>query len=643
MKVLPTALAASVLLAAHIDAAFRNVVYYTEWSSGSSFDMKSIDWVHVTHINYAFGVPQSDGSIVFNDPAASLTQPRTGVTGQLQGNLGEAFTLKQQFRTTKVGLSIGGYGNSAAFPAIAASASLRASFVAHVVRFVQDLGLDHIDLDWEYPGSGDMANFVLLLQELKAAMSALPFPTELTVAGPGNDVTWRSHVGDLCRVVDGVNLMTYRYDFMGEWNTVSGFQSNLFTDSAAPLEAQNSVDHIVQYYLHGGGCPAEKLVVGVPLYGRLFNNTDGKYLGFSGATTVLYKSLAAGSDQFDGTSQSAYAYVNREFISYDNPQSVQAKAAYVQQYNLGGMMFWEASGDGQGPRALIPTLVRQLGQSNVGGGLNNLVYPTSKYNNVAVVPLTLLTHYQLMLTQSKNGQFQTVAAGDATSLFYYNPTSQLLTTNTGDCVDAYPNATSTSQYSVHPWACAASNGNQKWLLDLSDHHIRHATHADICLDVDGSTVQVWWCHDHNINMNQWIGLPREIVHLTTFNGLHLQAQGSQVFFDQSASGSWTVDYLHQTVQWATSGLCLDAYQAWDGGAVHLWPCDSANANQQWTYDPATHQLRHRRHVGFCLDMASDTGSHPHLWSCHVTTDSYFRYQRFGYVFVDPAYMLASSS
>ncbi|KAG9402978.1 hypothetical protein AC1031_006517 [Aphanomyces cochlioides] len=36
-------------------------------------------------------------------------------------------------------------------------------------------------------------------------------------------------------------------------------------------------------------------------------------------------------------------------------------------------------------------------------------------------------------------------------------------------------------------------------------------------------------------------------------------------------------------------LCLDAYEAWNGGTVHLYPCDANNANQHWVYDSANKQ------------------------------------------------------
>lgn len=35
----------------------------------------------------------------------------------------------------------------------------------------------------------------------------------------------------------------------------------------------------------------------------------------------------------------------RTFISYDDPESIAAKAAFVKAYHLGGIMYWEQSLD----------------------------------------------------------------------------------------------------------------------------------------------------------------------------------------------------------------------------------------------------------------------------------------------------------
>ncbi|EQC29167.1 hypothetical protein SDRG_13040 [Saprolegnia diclina VS20] len=73
----------------------------------------------------------------------------------------------------------------------------------------------------------------------------------------------------------------------------------------------------------------------------------------------------------------------------------------------------------------------------------------------------------------------------------------------GECLDAFRDG---DKFGLHTYACDATNGNQKWIIDAADHKIKHATHNNLCLDVDPTNpthaAQVWECH--NWNTNQWI-------------------------------------------------------------------------------------------------------------------------------------------
>ncbi|RHY22751.1 hypothetical protein DYB32_009401 [Aphanomyces invadans] len=378
--------------------------------------MTQVAWTSITHLNYAFAIPQWNGTLALLDPMALLGKPHPSVTGQLQGHLGLANSLKRLNRATKVGLSIAGYTGSGALSTIAASPTLRDTFVAATIQLVEDLGLDHIDLDWEFPAASDMANFVALLRQLKAALAALPYSTELTIAAPGYDVSaWIPYI-------------------------------NLYANPTAPPAAQLSVDRTVKFYVENY-CPPSKLVVGARIYGRVFYQTSGIYSPFTNAgadNTVQYNAIPIGDERFDDPTQSAFVYsaTTRQLIVYDSPRSIAAKATYVEANQLGGIMFWEASGDRSGARGLVPTPVDTLSMSAFVFGPNNLSYPRSKYNNVAAPPppvaVTLVTRPNKVITPW-NGTL-TVAETKPEAPFTYDPTTQLLSSGSAGCVDAYPSA-----------------------------------------------------------------------------------------------------------------------------------------------------------------------------------------------------------
>lgn len=115
------------------------------------------------------------------------------------------------------------------------------------------------------------------------------------------------------------------------------------------------------------GVAAHKIVVGMPLYGRSFANTDGPgkaYLGTGPGTwepgVYDYKNVSQldPAMQVDGAASAAWSYdkVQRLMISLETPAVTKAKAAQIMSQRLGGAMWWEVSGDKRGNESLILTV-----------------------------------------------------------------------------------------------------------------------------------------------------------------------------------------------------------------------------------------------------------------------------------------------
>jgi len=177
--------------------------------------------------------------------------------------------------------------------------------------------------------------------------------------GVGYDKIEATDPAGYIQPMDWLNLMTY--DYQGAWDPKgpTDHQANLYDDPKSPRYGKpgyTSTDGVVKKLL-AAGVPAEKMVLGVPFYGRgwtgVTNANDGLYQAATGAATGTweagiedYKVLKAkpGTVHHDAKGQS-FKFDGTTFWTYDSPQAIASKIAFVKQHGLGGMFAWELSGD----------------------------------------------------------------------------------------------------------------------------------------------------------------------------------------------------------------------------------------------------------------------------------------------------------
>lgn len=93
-------------------------------------------------------------------------------------------------------------------------------------------------------------------------------------------------------IVDHIFLMGY--DLHGTWDTYADLNAPLHTPSAASPQSKTSISSCVQSYLNKG-IPAEKIVLGMPLYGYAYqgvsSKNNGLYSTYTSARSVSYKTI----------------------------------------------------------------------------------------------------------------------------------------------------------------------------------------------------------------------------------------------------------------------------------------------------------------------------------------------------------------
>ena len=193
--------------------------------------------------------------------------------------------------------------------------------------------------------------------------------------------------------LDFWNLMAY--DFSGSWDSIAGHQANIYRSHNNPASTPFNANDAISAYISGGVQPG-KIILGMPLYGRSFQATQGPGTAFTGTGGGSwengvwdYKALPkpGASEQADDSIVASWSYDPgaREMITYDTPPISKHKASYINSKGLGGGMWWELSGDQNinSPRSLIKTTVDAFGGPGSLDGTNNiLTYSGSKYDNM---------------------------------------------------------------------------------------------------------------------------------------------------------------------------------------------------------------------------------------------------------------------
>ncbi|RAJ80309.1 chitinase [Chitinophaga dinghuensis] len=331
----------------------------------------------------------SDGSNAYNqgyrNSGSGWTNVNTGKSGSFPLSIHKAggapgvIELAHQ-KGVKVLASIGGWSMCKHYPEMAADSVKRNRFIASVQTLIS-MGFDGVDFDWEYPNdpgmniinysSADYTNFAILVEKVRAAIGPNKLITACFSASPSKlqGFNWSR----LNNSMDYFDMMTY--DYNGGWSNKAGHNAPLYDYPGA--EYSNFSLHATTTALRALGVNMSKVTLGAPFYGRgvITNGNaalnaptvkraetvqpDGPiqtcadytnwardlYDGTPTYSYILQQTASGWTDNWDSVAQVPYMTKGNFFLSYDNPRSIAAKAQYIKDNNLAGVIVWQVYGD----------------------------------------------------------------------------------------------------------------------------------------------------------------------------------------------------------------------------------------------------------------------------------------------------------
>lgn len=354
------------------------VGYYPDYAS-EVLPPENIQFGNLTHIIHGFVWPNSDGSLAMYDGLE-----KSNIVN-LSHNAG-----------IKILLALGGAGEvpTVGFEAIASDSTKRSNFIQNAITFTNLLNYDGIDLDWEFPDNQQKkVDYTLFIKELRSEMSKVNPNLLLTMVASATDFygQWTEYE-KILNYIDWFNLLAYEYN--GSWSPLTGHNSPLHRWQN---KTDGNAEESVIYLNINRKIPKNKIVLGIPFYGKMYNSTglNKNFTDLSQSTKVLgmtYRDIVSSINStytyfWDDEAKAPYYISTNEnrFISLDDTASVRYKTEYAVKENLLGVMIWEISQDklSNGSQPLLEQIAKTIKSAPTSVDVNKYSIKNSftLYNN----------------------------------------------------------------------------------------------------------------------------------------------------------------------------------------------------------------------------------------------------------------------
>jgi chitinase len=335
--------------------------YYAGWVLGTGSNgylpVSKVDFSAFTHVIHFCLVVRSDGTL---DTVGNTITKSGGIE----------LVKAAHAHNVRVLISIGGAYSEPGFSGATDTAKI-SRFVHNIMVFVRNVGYDGVDIDWEPINPEDYDHFTNLATLLRDSLRTMSATAVLTTTCVDGNQKIMDRDQDL---FDQINIMTYDMSFPSSgW--VVWYNSPLFNGGLkfpGLDEYVPSIDAEVKNFEAAGVAPG-KIGIGAEFGGTVWKGVTLPGELLTGLLSVQYdvplywgdgsgimqKYYNAADYHWDASAQVGYLSIGGllgiggEFISYDDSNSIRAKAHYIDSTGIGGIILYELGmgypGDGTYP------------------------------------------------------------------------------------------------------------------------------------------------------------------------------------------------------------------------------------------------------------------------------------------------------
>ena len=211
----------------------------------------------------------------------------------------------------------------------------RETVINQIINYIKQYNLDGINIDFEGMYEADKDNFSRLLIEIRPRLNEIGAVLSVDVTAPDGAPEWslcydRYTIG---KVADYVMFMAYD-------------QYGVSATKAGTTAGHNWVEANVKKFLGQEEVKAEKIILGIPFYTRVWKENNGNVtssvVNIGNVNNVIPSNA---TKTWDEDLQQYYVEYKKGGATYkiwvEDEKSIEAKLDLVSKYNLGGAAYWE--------------------------------------------------------------------------------------------------------------------------------------------------------------------------------------------------------------------------------------------------------------------------------------------------------------